>query len=338
MEIKDYICELVFTNKAQKLTQVVAEQYGISRQAAQRHIKKLVDANILTMNGATNAAKYELVTAQKYSNFELTAGINEDSVWRSFVRPELEGIPQNVISICQYGFTEMFNNAIDHSEGESVNVFVRRSAYHIGLSVNDNGIGIFRKIRRDFGLDDERHAILELSKGKLTSDASRHSGEGIFFASRMFDTFTIFSGNYFLSHSSESDKDRLIDREKDDNGTSVLMSIRINSKRTTQSIFEEFSTIDHPGFFKTIVPVALATYGDENMVSRSQAKRVLARVEKFTEVELDFKGVTEVGQAFVDEIFRIFDANHPNVNINYVNANDSIVWMIRRCIASNTND
>ena len=335
METKDFICELVFTNKTQKLTQAVAEQYGISRQAAQRHIRKLVDAHILTMTGATNAAKYELVTIGKYNNFELFTGLDEDSVWRSHVRPELDGIPQNIISICQYGFTEMFNNVIDHSEGTAVNVFIRRSAYHIGLSVNDNGIGIFRKIRRDFGLDDERHAILELSKGKLTSDASRHSGEGIFFASRMFDDFAIFSGKYHFSHM--LDKDWLFDREVTNEGTSVLMAIRINSKRTVQSIFEEFSTIDHPGFFKTIVPVALATYGDENMISRSQAKRVLARVEKFTEVRLDFKGVTEVGQAFVDEIFRIFVMNYPNVNINYINANDSIEYMIRRCIAANTN-
>ena len=131
-------------------------------------------------------------------------------------------------------------------------------------------------------LDKNMMTILELSKGKLTSDPSRHSGEGIFFTSRMFDRFAILSGNQYFSHSVEHD-DWLLDADSRRQGTSVFMEIRLSTKRKSQEIFEEYSTIDHPGFYKTHVPVALAQYGDENMVSRSQAKRVLVRVEKFTE-------------------------------------------------------
>jgi hypothetical protein len=58
--------------------------------------------------------------------------------------------------------------------------------------VRNDGICIFNKTAEDFNLDDERHAILELSKGKLTSDPSRHNGEGIFFTSRMFDDFAFW--------------------------------------------------------------------------------------------------------------------------------------------------
>ena len=335
MEIKDFICELVFKNKPQKLSKSVSEHFGISRQAAQKHVKKLVEEGLLIMSGTTNAAKYKLaLMADKSKLFEISPELTEDVVWRSFVRPELDEIPHNVLSVCQYGFTEMLNNVIDHSEGSNVLVSLQRSAHHVELTIKDNGIGIFRKIRRDFGLDDERHAILELSKGKLTSDPSRHSGEGIFFTSRMFDRFAILSGKQYFSHTIEHD-DWLVDVEEDGQGTTVFMEIRLNSKRTTKEVFEEYATIDHPGFYKTHVPVALAQYGDENMVSRSQAKRVLARVEKFTEVVLDFKGVTEVGQAFVDEIFRVFAQIHPEVHLFYVNANESIEWMIRRALASN---
>jgi len=336
MEIRDFICELVFKKESKKLSKAVSEQFGISRQAAQKHIKKLVDAGVLHMSGTTNAAKYTLaVQAEKSKKFTLSPDITEDGVWRSFVRPELDDIPQNVMSICQHGFTEMFNNVIDHSEGTTVYVVVERSDYHVQLSIQDNGIGIFRKIRRDFGLDDEKHAILELSKGKLTSDPSRHSGEGIFFSSRMFDRFAIVSREQLFTHTIEND-DWLFDIEDSGEGTTVFMEIRINSKRTTKEIFEEYATSDHPGFYKTHIPVALAQYGDENMISRSQAKRVLARVEKFTEVILDFKGVTEVGQAFADEIFRVFGQSHPDVHLFYVNANESIQWMIRRALASNS--
>ena len=334
MEIKDFIFELVFKNETQKLSKAVSEQFGISRQAAQKHIRKLIEAGVLVMSGTTNAAKYKLaLLVDKSRLFKLSPETTEDVAWRSFVRPELDEMPQNVLSICQHGFTEMFNNVIDHSEGSQVLVAIQKSAYHVEITVKDNGIGIFRKIKRDFGLDDERHAILELSKGKLTSDPSRHSGEGIFFTSRMFDRFAILSGNQLFSHTAEHD-DWLLDVEQDGRGTTVFMEIRLATRRTVKEVFEEYATIDHPGFYKTHVPVVLAQYGDENMVSRSQAKRVLARVEKFTEVILDFKGVAEVGQAFVDEVFRVFGQSHPDVHLVSVNANESIEWMIRRALAS----
>jgi hypothetical protein len=44
----------------------------------------------------------------------------------------------------------------------------------------DHGVGIFEKIMKHFNLADAREALLELSKGKLTSDPRNHSGEGIF--------------------------------------------------------------------------------------------------------------------------------------------------------------
>ena len=59
-------------------------------------------------------------------------------------------------------------------------------------------MGIFKKIQKALDLLDERHAILELAKGKLTTDPKHHTGEGIFFTSRMFDEFTILSGGVLL--------------------------------------------------------------------------------------------------------------------------------------------
>src|SRR5882762_5697831 len=61
-----------------------------------------------------------------------------------------------------------------------------------------SAVAIFRKIATALGLANEAHAILELTKGKLTTDRQRHSGEGIFFTSRMFDWFGILSHNLYL--------------------------------------------------------------------------------------------------------------------------------------------
>ena len=55
---------------------------------------------------------------------------------------------------------------------------------------------------------------------------------------------------------------------------------------------------DDYDFSKTVVPMKLAQLGDEQLISRSQAKRLIARFERFKSVILDFKGVNEIGKLF----------------------------------------
>lgn len=239
--------------------------------------------------------------------------------------------PSNIVEICYYGFSEMVNNAIDHSGGAKVGVWVTRNRNDLKLSVLDDGIGIFEKITRDLHLEDHRHAILELAKGKLTTDPTRHTGEGIFFTSRMFDVFNILSSALYFSHTEPGD-DWLIERKNvGDPGTLVQMQISVDSKRTTKEVFDKYSASDEDyGFVKTIVPVSLVRYGSENLISRSQAKRLLARFERFREVVLDFDGVGEIGQAFADEIFRVFAKGHPEVKLVAVSASPEVEKMIQR--------
>ena len=44
----------------------------------------------------------------------------EDVIWHRDVRGVIGEVPDNVADIWQYGFTEMFNNAIEHSAGDRV--------------------------------------------------------------------------------------------------------------------------------------------------------------------------------------------------------------------------
>jgi hypothetical protein len=87
---------------------------------------------------------------------------------------------------------------------------------------------------------------------------------------------------------------------------------------------------DDYGFTKTVVPVDLTRYGDDNLVSRSQARRLLARVDRFKTVVLDSKGVDAIGQAFVDEVFRVFPGMHPEVKVVEINARSAVKRMIGR--------
>ncbi len=202
------------------------------------------------------------------------------------------------------------------------------TAATIAIRIIDSGIGIFRKVKEACGLAEEREAILELAKGKLTTAPAQHTGYGIFVTSRMVDVFAIRSGNLLFTHI-RPDDDWLIEHDQAPiKGTTVEFLVSTNSERKPSDVYNQFFPEDDENggdmFSKTHVPIRLAQYGAEKLVSRSQAKRVLARFEKFSEVMVDFRGVEFVSQAFADEIFRVFKLSHPQVKIAYTNASQQI--------------
>jgi hypothetical protein len=143
----------------------------------------------------------------------------------------------------------------------------------------------------------------------------------------MFDTFTIHSG--YLTFGYIDNKDVFVENSKEAFlGTGVRMEIDSKSKRTTQQVFDRFTTAGDYGFSKTHVPVFLAAYGDENLISRSQARRLLARFEKFREIILDFANVASIGQAFADEVFRVFQMQHPDIHLIPINTSKQVQKMI----------
>jgi anti-sigma regulatory factor (Ser/Thr protein kinase)/DNA-binding transcriptional ArsR family regulator len=314
------------------LTKVVAEHFGITRQAVSKHLQRLSAEHAIVESGQTRNRTYKLATLAEWDRaYEITPTLAEDLVWRDDVSKVIGDMPDNVLAIWHYGFTEIFNNALDHSAGTTIYLAIRRNAVDTEMIVKDNGVGIFKKIQTELGLLDERHAILELAKGKLTTDPKRHTGEGIFFSSRMFDQFDILSGTVFFTHKFEDTGDWILERNKlGTAGTFVWMKLNNHTSRTTTEIFDQYSSGDEYGFTKTVVPVNLARYGNENLISRSQAKRLLARVELFKKVLFDFSDVPIIGQAFADEIFRVFATSHPDIDLVPIHANSEVKRMIDR--------
>ncbi len=337
-EIQDFILENVEENP-QDIASLAAGEFNISRQAIFRYTQKLESRKMLISEGNTRNKKYGLALLKDLSWEFPLEGLEEDKVWRKNIRPHIADLPKNILDIFDYGVTEMINNAIDHSEGDTLTLSLQRTAIWATVRIEDNGIGIFNKIQRDLDLDDPRHAVLELSKGKLTTDPTRHTGEGIFFTSRMFDLYSIRSGMLHLAHIGKKDsaegRDWLLEEENLHHGTAIRLKIHLNSSRILKDVFDHYATPDEYGFDKTKVPVFLATYGDENLISRSQAKRLLARFEKFKEIILDFKNVDMIGQAFADEIFRVFQSAHPTIKFHPVNTNEQVQRMIQRAIKAN---
>lgn len=333
-EVRSFILENVSTQPSE-ITAVTAKHFGITRQAVNAHIKRLINQGSILAEGNTRNKVYRLQSDIKELQTFTLAGLEEDQVWRNYVRENLDGLPDNVIDIWHYGFTEMLNNAVDHSEGKFVTVSIDKTPAWLEVTIVDDGYGIFRRIRRILNLEDERHAILELSKGKLTTDPENHTGEGIFFSSRMFDEYAILSRGIYFSHEYNKPEDWIMERNKPDSGTAVFMKIANNTARTIKSIFDKYSSTEDYGFDKTVVPVSLVRYGNGMLVSRSQAKRLLARVDKFRMAIFDFDGIDRIGQAFADEVFRVFKNQHPDVEIHFIKATTEVEEMIVKALTSN---
>lgn len=312
------------------LSRIYCERLQVSRVTANRYIQRLERDGWIARSGPSTHPVYAPGYKRRLSAVLPIAGLQEDVPWEEQFAPYI-AVPSNVRNILQHGFTEMVNNAIDHSEGSDVFLFLTQDQADLRLTVSDNGIGIFKKISDALHLADLRQAIFELSKGKLTTDPSRHSGEGVFFTSRMFDAFSIHANGLRFEHFTSMAHDWLGEQIGSfSDGTTVAMSIPVNSTRTSSAVFEQYMNAPEDyGFNKTVVPMKLARFGDEQLVSRSQAKRLIARFDRFKVVMLDFDGVTDVGQAFADELFRVYAREHPDVQLVPINYSEQIerMWL-----------
>jgi len=334
--VRDFILEWV-SDCSPDMTKAVMGKFGISRQAVAKNIRALIADGLIVAKGSTRNKSYSLkpLFEHKFS-ISITEGVEENQIWMDHLSPHLTNIKDNVREICQHGFTEMMNNVIDHSQSEKADIRLWKDAVLVGFTIRDHGIGIWKKLRDRFQLSDSRHAILELAKGKLTTDPSNHTGEGIFFTSRMSDFFSIQSEDLaYCCLQADSGWLFNVKEEKAIQGTRVNMEIRLNSEKTSRQVFDEFtSEYDAFGFSKTQLSIQLAKYEGDHLVSRSQAKRILVHLQKFKEVWLDFRGITYIGQAFADEIFRVFRNAHPEVHLKWNHASPDVESMILRATSS----
>jgi anti-sigma regulatory factor (Ser/Thr protein kinase)/DNA-binding transcriptional regulator YhcF (GntR family) len=318
-------------------TSGLARRTGVSRAYVHRVLQQMEHEGTLRLIGRANQARYvradkeslkkALATQLVFHDVLTNQGIEEDRVF-SRIKAEtgiLQGAPENVARIVEYGFTEMLNNAIEHSRSAAIDVRMTRSDSGILFTILDRGIGIFQNIMRTRRLRSEQEALQDLLKGKQTTMPERHSGEGIFFTSRVGDSLTIRS----------SDKKVLFDNLIPDVfirtvrhmvGTRVDFRISLGSPRKLLEVFREYSG-EQMAFDRTRVSIALYS-ADTGYVSRSQARRLLSGLESFREIVLDFAGVRLVGQAFADEVLRVWKSHHPEVTIRVENASPDVRAML----------
>ena len=305
----------------------IAALTGFSRQAIHRQFRALVNDGTLVAKGAGRGSYY-VPSGDDASVFRYPlADLEEDQVWAELVqKPLFLSLPSSAKNVLSYAFTEILNNAIDHSLGDSVRVSIGQAGNSVWVCVQDNGVGAFQTVQDKFEFDDPMDALQEITKGKTTTQPEQHSGEGLFFVSKAVDVFSLESqGVMWLV---DNIRDDMTATSSDiDEGTRARFELNPERARDLSELFEEFTT--DLVFDKTRTVVHLFSVG-VSFVSRSEAKRLLLNLDKFREVVLDFSKIEAIGQGFADEVFRVWANAHPETKLITEKAEANVQWMIDR--------
>jgi anti-sigma regulatory factor (Ser/Thr protein kinase) len=305
----------------------VMQRLGISRRRATLLLQRLAAAQWLVAHGPARRRIWQPGPLRQVVQRYALAGLHEDLPWRHDFAPFFE-LPTEVRAMAQYAFTELLNNAIDHSGGASVTVTLRQTPLHLQLLVSDDGCGVFDRIAQSFDIADPQLAMFELSKGKLTSQPARHAGHGLFYSARLADVFDLHANGQAFQFRSTGRADWRETRPGPHLGTSVYLAMALDTPRTLDSVLREHS---HDGrghaFERTQVALRLLA-GDAQLPSRADARRVAARLQGFAHVELDFTGIAAVGHGFADELLRVQRAAHAGCDWQPVGMNAQVSSML----------
>ena len=308
----------------------VCKKFKVSRMTATRHLNALVSQKKLIKTGVTSNVVYHLFDARsKTLTIPIAQTLDEFKVCAEYLEPSLRDLPVNQIRILEYCSTELINNAKDHSLGKNLTLQLSFEKNSTHIQIIDDGIGVFKKLQRFFHLSDVQEGLLMVTKGRVTTNRLDHTGEGVFFSSRAVDRFILEANEICYI------KDNVLDewfyqKSSVKKGSAITLIVHFDCTRQLPEVFKAYTELEDYQFDKTEILVELAKLGDERYISRSQAKRILADLERFNEITLDFRHIESVGQGFVDEVFRVFQHKHPHIKIHYRHANDEVVFMIKR--------
>ncbi|GEM_PF-5556426 len=170
--------------------------------------------------------------------------------------------------------------------------------------------------------------VKEIEEGGVAKFMQRvGTGMTMYYNAKYQESGTLFQGSY---------KARCVDSDL----YLKYLSVYIQVKNTLElypgglkKAIKEISktTLDKVNKKEEVTIVELfKTTGFKTFMTRSQAKRILYGLDKFKKIILDFKDIDAIGQGFADEIFRVWQKNHQDIDIEPINVNEDIELMIKR--------
>lgn len=332
-KIKNYILGLL-KNKRKDYVRATVQSFNISKSSVYNYVKQMEKEGLIEKSGTS----YTLRTRIYHYFFKNDGTLSEDRIYNQFISQHIN-FRKNVNSVWAYAFTEMMNNAIEHSDAENISISIFQSCLDTQILIKDDGIGIFKKIQafmkesknEDISL---KECVSLLFAGKFTTAKHLHTGEGIFFTSHIMDDFIIYSDDNFFTRNNfssaqieDSGLHNLLHVER---GTVVTMTLSNNSKKSLAEVFNTFAPVEE-GFVKTTIPIS-HMFSVGNPVSRSEARRLLECISTFNDIVIDFSGVEEIGQGFAHELFVLGKQKYPHINLKFINTDKAVEDMIKRVI------
>ncbi|MBR3353186.1 DUF4325 domain-containing protein [Candidatus Saccharibacteria bacterium] len=329
--VKEKIYQILFKHPGLSAIQLGEKTALGNRTYISKNLAELIKENrVRSEKNGRNVTYYvsdKIIALEENLNL---IGLKEDEIWTKVRKTTtfLNDLTENAENILYFAFTEMLNNAIDHSRSGVGYVKIWLEDDELKFIVKDNGVGVFKNVMISRKIDNEPDAARELIKGKLTTQPGWHSGEGIFWTSKIADRFSLKSYDYELIVDNTINDYTIQKTERPTIGTEVTFEIAKNTDKSLQKLFRSFS-FDHQtlSLDTTVIPVKLFNEG-EIWISRSQAKKLLTGLDQYKKIIFDFAGIEVIGQAFADEIFRVFSIHHPDIELEPINMSDSVKLMV----------
>ncbi len=326
-QVSNYIQELVGRGET-CIPLKIQETFGLSRTTTQRYLRKLLEDGVIRKDEKGYRLKEKVFVLRQ----SLKGAIpGEDSLFQKFVA-KIQHFPDQAKSNFSFIFLEIMNNALEHSSASAVMATLWVSPIELRCVIYDDGVGIFQQIKNFFRekLNEEitlEDAKLQLVSGGFTSDRENHGGEGIYNSSLLADTFFIRSGNLIFARDYEKVESFSAETKTKKKGTIVFFAVHRDTQKTLRN--SDHANPDD-GFYRVTLPLRLMTLTGTALIARSQARRFTFNFIGKKEVILDFEGITDLGQPFAHEIFKVYRNGHPEVQLIAKNTTKEMDALIAR--------
>jgi len=320
------------------LIEHLMQREQVSRRRAGALLRALEAAQWLVREGPPRRPRWRPGALRQVVGRYRIEGLDEHRPWRRDFAPCFE-LPAAVRHMTQHSFTELLNNAIEHSGGTNVTVSMRQTPLQLQLLVADDGCGLFNRIAQCFAIEEPDLAMLELGKGKLTTAPDHHSGHGLFFSAQLADVIDIQANGVSYQRRAWEPGQWHGARPRTPAGaarpgTTVYLAIQLQTDRTLEAVLQAHSASGRGyDFARTRVPLALlcgrpAGATDAALLSRAEARRATQRLTQFAHADIDFSGIGHLGHGFADELFRVFRRQHPQIELHAVGMAPEVAAMV----------
>ena len=328
-KIKKFILDNL-TLHQRDIIQTAILKFGISRQAALKHMHTLISEKKVIAHGKTRDRFYELRPEVNFSKtIDLLKEYSYGEIINSQIFPHLSILTKNVREICEFSISAILNNIYDHAKATSFYYKLYFNYKDIHIIISDNGEGLFKHIQTGLKLKNPQMAALEIAKGYLTTDPKNHSGEELHTLINLFDQVAIDSTGISLKFDNKT-YSWMIDHSIQKQGTRIHLKIKPSSRRNCREVFNRLFKSER----KSVrIPVGLLKIQNAQIVnSRQQAQNMLRNISDLKTIEFDFKNIDLIGPAFADELVRKTKVENSSANIKWINSNKTVDVLMKHAL------